>query len=356
MKTQSFFALALVPLALLACGQGDNTDDKTGEVMEDPSGTPSAPVPTGTVAPVVPGAAVSNMIIANPANNYTFASTLSINVVPVQPSSELSFEWGSITRDFIGHEMNAVTDIDMVTLLMWKLDKAELERKLNADELAQSDLVALAMIYTADPSVTSGTLFEMTSFGMPIEQDVLLGYLNIEDYDPALHTYTIMAVTGTTAGEGTRMIQGFQLDPTSTNTQVSMTSDSTGLDYTVDIDGAAPTPVPAATPGITIDWDDMTVTSLGTEFFPNNITEALVAKYPMTVAELEANFLDLELIAEQMYRGEVTSGTSFDLSMTTDAAGNAFPGADATGTWVVALFCGGCANPAPWYLSVLQPQ
>jgi hypothetical protein len=344
---------AALVLGMLAASCGGND---TGET-DDPVTMTTTPTPsTSTSTPVPTPGVVSPMIVASDANNYAFSSTLSINVTPVQPSSELTFDWSSVTTDFIGHDMDPTKDVGMLSLLMWSLPKDELERKLNADELAQSDLVALAMIYPEDTGITTGSLFDMTSFGMPLEQAVLLDYLNIDDYDPATHTYTIMAVTGTVAGEGTRMIQGFQLDAASTNTQVTMTTQSTGLQYTVDIASAAPNLVPAGNPALSIEWGDMELTSLGTEFSVNNVTEALVAKYPLTVAELEANFLDLEIIAERMYRGPVTSGTSIDLSTLKDANGAAFPGADAGGTWIVALFCGSCANPAPWYLSVLQPM
>jgi hypothetical protein len=135
-----------------------------------------------------------------------------------------------------------------------------------------------------------------------------------------------------------------------------MTSDSTLLDYTVDLHSAQPTPIPMGTADLEIDWTAMTLTSLQTEFIPSNITSLLVAKYTQSVADLEANFLDLELIADQMYRSEVTAGTSISLTELTTDDGAPFTGIDGEGTWVVALFCGGCKNPAPWYLSVLQPQ
>ena len=35
--------------------------------------------------------------------------------------------------------------------------------------------------------------------------------------------------------------------------------------------------------------------------------------------------------------------------------GKAFTGISTSGTWIVALRCGSCRNPAPWYLTVLKP-
>jgi hypothetical protein len=377
MKTIRLLGLALITILPLACGgsSGSNPDPVDSTTpgssaavtpSSDPATSTTTAAPGGAGAPgVAPAGAAggANVPAAGPlvlqameANNYAFSSTLTIDVTQVKPSSDLTFDWSGVTRDFLGHDVSAADDIDMVALLMWRLSKPDLEVKLNNDDLQQSDLVAIAMVYADTVGGTTSSLLDMTSFGMPLEPDTLLGYVNIDDYDPAMHTYTLIATRGTTAGEGTLMIQGFQLSPDTENTQVTMTSDSTGLDYTVDMHSAQPTPMPVGTADAEIDWTNMTTTALGTEFIPSNITSLLVAKYTQPVSELEANFLDLELISDQMYRSDVTAGSSISLTKLTADDGTPFTGIDSEGTWIVALFCGSCANPAPWYLSVLQPQ
>jgi len=44
-----------------------------------------------------------------------------------------------------------------------------------------------------------------------------------------------------------------------------------------------------------------------------------------------------------------------NLSTFTNESGQPFTGIDDTGTWVLALSCGDCRNPAPWYLTILEP-
>jgi hypothetical protein len=44
-----------------------------------------------------------------------------------------------------------------------------------------------------------------------------------------------------------------------------------------------------------------------------------------------------------------------DFTTLVDDAGNSFPGIDSTGTWLVALICTNCRNPAPYYLTILKP-
>jgi hypothetical protein len=347
----------------VSAGMGTGTAAGVMGQATDPMTGGSVSASGSTCLPEVDPETGEALLHASEINNYSFSSELSISVTPVKPGAELTFDWSGVNKDFLGHDVNPQTDIDMVSLLMWTLSQEELERKLNADLLAQRDLVAIAVIYTQPTDemdqpvgdrLTAGGLLDFTSFGGPIESDVLFGYLDIDTYPPATHSYTVMAVTGTTAGQGTRMIQSFALDPTSENTHVAMDGTSTGLTYTADLHSLTKTHIPVGTAAITMDWEYMTTNSLGNEFIVTNITEALVARYAQPPEQLEAEFLDLELIADEMYRGEVPFGASVSLSELTDEAGQPFTGIDDNGTWIVALFCGSCANPAPWYLSVLS--
>jgi hypothetical protein len=288
------------------------------------------------------------------ASNYAFSSALSLQPIPVASRTELFFDWSGVTKDFINHAVNPLADIDMITLIVWNLTQTEFETKLNDDALVQNDFEALVTLYT-QKAITSGSLFDFTSFGTELSNDTLLGAVDASALDPATHFYTMMAVTGTTAGEGTRMIQGFVVDPNSANTQVTMDGESTQLAYSVDLHSSQPLGIPAGEAAIAVEWTDMTINAMGREFVPTFIEEVQVARYSLTPAQLEEQFLDLDLIADEMWTAEVPSGTSIVLSDLTNEAGQAFGGIDDTHTWIVALICGRCMNPAPWYISILEP-
>ncbi|HEX7500572.1 MAG TPA: hypothetical protein VF524_09750, partial [Polyangia bacterium] len=81
----------------------------------------------------------------------------------------------------------------------------------------------------------------------------------------------------------------------------------------------------------------------------------LLGHYTQTPAQLEKQFLDIQLIATDLYEAGISIGTRIDFSTLTTSSGKAFSGIDTTGTWLVALQCGACRNPAPWYLSILKP-
>jgi hypothetical protein len=302
-------------------------------------------------------------IVASPADNYKFHSDLTINVTKVKPSSELTFDWSGVTKDLLGHDVDLST-IGMVEIALWNLTLEQFEKKLNDDSLALMNLAIIATIIPSGPTDRTGSIYELTEMGQPVVMSDIQKYLSITDFPPESHIYTAMVADGMDYGKGTRMLTGFQLDATSTNTQVNITSDSTHLMMTADMHSLVSPTVPVGNPNITIDWTNMdtdvnpaNTTAAGLPFDPTQITEVRVGKYSKSIGELEmqSNFLNLDAIADTMYRASVPAGTSLDLSKAKDPNGASFPGIDATANWIIALNCGECANPAPWYLTVVKP-
>ena len=83
----------------------------------------------------------------------------------------------------------------------------------------------------------------------------------------------------------------------------------------------------------------------------------MVGHYNESPTDLEGSkFLDLDRVAKDLYRGNVDSGYVVDFSKLKNSSGDYFKGIDNSGTWLVALICGNCRNPAPLYLSVLKPK
>lgn len=356
----------------LACGLsgcGESGDDSgtgggagtggssagTGGSAGTAAGTGGSTSGTGGSAGTAGGSSCGANVTANAVNNYSFSSTLTFPPVSVMPDTELSFDWSAVTQDFLGHDVDPMTDVDQVSVIMWSLPLEELQTKLNDETLAQRDTTTVPVTLFTDKMRTSGDLLEFTLAGNPVLPEEVMPFFSATEYPPADHTYTVMVASGITLGKGTRMIQSFKLDPASTNTDVVVSNTSTMLDYTVDLDALTPTQIPAATGAVTVDWSGMTVNALGNEFQTTDITRVMLGRYTESVAELEASFLDLELIAEDLYRADVPSGTSIDLSTLMTESGQAFAGIDANSTWVLTLICGDCNNPAPWYLTVLEP-
>ena len=293
---------------------------------------------------------------ADAANNYSFSSSLDIDVQPVAPGVDLTFDWSRVTRDFRGYEVQPEEDIDLVTLVLWKLTEEELEARLNDDSLAQKDTVAFAVVYPEDGQ-TSAQLFDFTGVTRePIEREQLLAYFDPDLYDPDSHVFTVMVEEGTQLGRGTRTLQGMRLGSESDTTDVQIDDESTQLEFSVDLHSSKRTYVPAGESDIDLDWGSMTVNAMGREFIPTNIQEVLVAHFSETPEELEGDkFLKLRTIADDLWSGPVLVGNSIVFSSLVNEAGEAFEGIDDAGTWLVALVCTRCRNPAPWYISILEP-
>jgi len=324
-------AVALLPLMVSACGSS--------------GGSPSVTCTNGT-------------IVANEMNDYAFSSAITLPTVKVKSMSDLSFNWGGVTTDFLGHTVNPVTDLNTIFLLVVDLPIATFQKQLNDDTFNQGDIVITPPPSFSPTGVTTGSLYsDFTAGGEMIDMTKAAPYLNATTYTPANSTFTIAAQTGTNIGTGIRMLQAFQLDDASTSTNVTLTNSSTMLQYSANLHSLHPTGVPAHTAALSIDWGQLTTNALGADVTNTitNITSAIVGHYTQTPAELESQFLNLRTIAQDLYTAQIQSGTSLDFTTLMDSAGNPFPGVDSTGTWLVALICDNCRNPAPWYLTVLEP-
>jgi hypothetical protein len=337
MKNAAIPSLVLV-LVLFApcCGSGPSNNDQHSDNSK-------------------PYECLGSSFRASEKNNYSTWSKMTLPTIKVKPQSELSFDWGSVTHDFITHKLDPKTDLDMMMVLFFQLPLAQLETKLNADSLTQNDLVVAPPLTLRKKGETSAKLFDFDLNGVVVTPEQVMKYFDADFYPPANYTFALAGATGVEVGAGIRVIQAFQLDPTSSNTQVTMTDASTKLDWTANLHDLTPTGIPAGKPEVTLDWGDMTKTGLGTVFDPTQITRALVSHYAEGSGQLEKDFLNIELIATDLYETKVEIGTSIDFStMTKKSDGKSFPGIDDTGTWLVALQCGVCRNPSPWYLSILK--
>jgi hypothetical protein len=341
-----------------ADGSGGNTDGSGGSADGSGGNTDGSGGNSGVC--------MGTTITANEANNYSFSSTLTFPPVRIAPNSDLQFDWSAVTTDFLGRAVDPKKDLNTILVFVWDLSLEELQTKLNADTLASRDLTIVPPLeYATDGNTTSANMLAFTYNGSPIGEgqmvtaDQVLSFFDPSAYDPATHTYTLMAATGDVLGQNTRMIQSFLIDANSTNTAVTMTSDSTELEFEADLTRLTPTTIPAGQANVSLDWSQMTTNALGGDFSgmsATKITSAFIGRYEESPSELSGEkFLNLETIATTLFRKTVETGTSADLSTFEDGSGNRFAGIDDDGTWLVGLQCGECRNPAPWYITVLKP-
>ncbi len=315
--------LSWLPAIWLALGCTDKTSGDSGEA-------------------VAPGIALA------PENNYTFSGTIDVPAIATAPEIDLEICWEDLTSDLQCHETSPTTDIDNVALIrLDHLSQAEVSQGLSGAGLQQADISGYVEYNTADGE-TCASFSQMSFFGSDVDVP--------SEYTTAGSTYLLLLATGTEPGVGARALVFLEPTKGSKVTRIDV-GDACGiLELTVDLQSLTPLSLPAAGPW-EVNWASLETDGQGLAFDPSDIDEVWVARYAgMTPADLEANFLDLEQLATDLYTLPITAGSSADLAQATTAAGATFSGFDAADTWILALRCSRCQNPAPLFLTILSPS
>jgi hypothetical protein len=324
-------------------GSGGTGGGGTGGVVKDAGTTPATCSGTQVTA-------------AANSNNYYFWSKIKLPPITVAPLQDLLFDWTGPAADLTARPIDTKRDINLLTITMWRLPLPELEDRVSTDTLVQRDLVVVPLTLATDGSHTSARLTQFTAGGSPVDRATLLSYFDADFYSPpSNYSYLVTGQGGSTIGQNVRLMQAFQLDPASTNERVKLAPGSARLAYGVDLRNLVRITVPLRRSDIIFDWSGVTKTAAGAAFDPSGVGEVMVGHYTQGPMELEEKFSDLESLAGELYRARVDAVTSLDLSRLTDRNGAAFAGIDENSLWLIALRCGSCHSPAPWFLSILAP-
>lgn len=318
----------IICISLLAACSGEPADgpakDDTGELPE--------PDPTGAVA-------------LTDANNYTFSGTLDAPSFPVAPETDVSLEWSGLTTNLRCQDLDPVADIDNTALLYFPyLTEAEIEHGLSTDTLDQADLGVYLSYEPGD--TTSVSLSQVSFFGTDPEIE---GQFTADS-----GTWLVLLTTGTTVAVGVQMLAFLEPTAGETTTVASLTDGCSVLDYSADLASAARVPVLAGGPWL-LDWSALTRDGQGSPFEPTRADALMVARFDESITDLEADFLDLELLAEETWTYTLTGGTTADLGALSGPS-DPFPGFTTAGTWALALRCTTCPNPAPLFLTFVVPS
>ena len=340
-KTLSLVALAG---ALAACGSsGDDGGDGGG----------------GS------GGGIPDAVLIEDENNYTSTSTLTPPIIDTAPAVNLQICWPDLTIDMQCHEIDPTVDIGQVALLKFGVDVVSPEpgedkyeavaRRLTEGELPMEALDGIIQYETA--GATCARLEDLTNFGTPV--DYTERY--VEDADKV---YMMVWGAGTVAGVGTRAMAF--LNPIADSLNEDVTADLTTscnedgegiLEFTAEFQ--EPLAVPA---GKTLfNWRNVELDGLGNDIASGNIDRILLARYDsLTPDDLETRVFDLELLADDLWEySEFKGGFSFDvLSLEHADSGEVFEGFAEypESTWLLGHQCTTCQNPAPFILTVLEPE
>ena len=309
--------LASLSLALFAaCGDGDGarTGDDTGPVQQ----TPCDPC------------------ILTDAHNYHYAPTLTAPTWTVAPARDLRISWAGLTVDLLGHDLDPTT-LDRALLLVFDgLTAPEILDGMAHDRLDQSQ-VTIALTCTPKEAGCLLSDFNLAGNHLDVQQYLVEG------------SGTWVVAPGWTDQAGLASLALFTADDDAgVEDELSIVDGAAALEVQAEL---APEGTVAVAEGSqpVVDWSGLTVDALGNPVSLSRFDRLRIGRYDMDAATMEADFLDLELLATETWEVDVTGLTSLP---TQEVAG--FPGFTAGPTWVLLLQCSTCMNPAPRFLALVE--
>jgi hypothetical protein len=321
--SRSALGLLLLPLALAACGGGQEEKH-----------------------PVVNG----NVVMTDE-NNYTATSAMTIPSITTKAGADISICWDKLTQDFQCHPVDPTKDITAVSFV----------RFLKVSESDISDFIANGRDF--DPYDYKQFLVQQRAPGTTCTP---LSSLNVGGkgaVSPATEyvvasdkSYMLLFSSGSIIGTGGRTMLFLKPSETSDVTEVSAPNGCGMLDFKAHLADRKKLDVPKNGPWV-LDWSQITRDGLDNQVFFQNIDSLMFAYYEgKTPADLENQFLDLEIIPDLSYRMDIPTGDKHaDLAEGKAEDGTMFPGFQRTsGTWLVALRCSVCKIPTPVALGIFN--
>jgi len=269
------------------------------------------------------------------AHNYAYTGDMSIPSTATASGEDLSLCWEGLVEDLACHGIDPATDIELLSLIRFPhLDEAEVEAGISADDLTQSQLDGYVALETGGETCAQLSAFDF--FGTPIDVP--------SEYTAEGGTYLLMLSSGTEPGQGARMLQ-FLAPSADSDVDLVDIGDGCGtLDFEARIEGS----IAAPEGPWTIDWTALSTNGAGNPFEPTLVDRVTVGFFEgRSPEDLEQSFLDLEL--------EATESLTVELSEVSARAEVDVP-LRSGGTTLLALRCGTCSNPAPLFLTALEPR
>ena len=274
-------------------------------------------------------------------NNYKYSSALDIRQYPLQPQSNALIEWSDLQIDVQGHSVEAEM-IEQLTLVAFlHLTPEEIEEKLADDTLLQAD-ISLYVVCTPE-----NQRCELGDFG------ILGASLYVPEHFTDGQGVWMLALRSAST-RGAHSFAFLIPDQSSSATEVNI--DSTTADLQVDVHFTEHTPllVQRDNPDVHIDWRELTIDGLGNETDPSKMDELFVAQYNGDLEDLERRFFTLDREYQQFWEMNLdSSGTTSLLGLQGETE---FAGFSDEGTWLLALLCSTCLNPAPRFITSVVVQ
>ncbi|MDP2313792.1 MAG: hypothetical protein Q8P41_12865 [Pseudomonadota bacterium] len=273
-------------------------------------------------------------------NNFAYTSELSIGSELLRAETDATIRWDTLTRDVRGGEIDPLGDLNEARLIAFRdLDTEELAYALAHDDLAQADV---SVFVTCTPTNASCALSDFGMFGNTID---------IQQYFQEGYGTWLLAL-GMHGEPGADAMMFLEANATTAAVEARLADTTSALSVEVDLDSLTPLVIPAGDPTVTVDWAGLTRDGLGDPLDHATLDELWVARFVETPEELAEDVFSLEERAQVSWTLDVAG---YDGASLADLEGEApFAGIDRSGTWLMALRCRTCTNPAPRFVTLLK--
>lgn len=273
--------------------------------------------------------------VLSDAQNYRYTAELSVDVVPGSAEVTPVVDWSALRHDLHGHRVGADFDVEEALLLVFlELGPEEVQAALGSDTLQQADVSLFATCTSPDARCGIG---DFTAMGrdVDLEQYYLDGY----------GTWMVLLRSSFEAGAHAMVF----LPPASGGAEeIRIGDDSSKLDVAVDFRSSEPLVV-GGSDAVTLDWSGLTQDGLGNPLAVHQIDRLMLARYDAPLSTLETQVFDLERVADERFDLAVSGRSSATLAELDGP--RPLTDLSAPGTWLLALSCSVCANPAPKFVA-----
>lgn len=273
-------------------------------------------------------------IILSDRHNYVFDSYFLVDSTSILEMQDANVSWDGLRKDILGNELKT-SDISQLSIVRFpQLTQEAVLLGIENDTLRQSDLSGAVELDATGRS--EAMLSDFSINGTPLSpEDELLQESG---------TYLIFA----NKEERVVSLQFFEPRFDENNQDIILTDTSTIIDYSVSF--GEPIAVEEAK-NLYLDWSDLTQTGTGNPIVLQRIDRLVLAGFREDIIELESDFLRSRSFAEMIIEVDVAGVQAIPFSRI-----EAFQDFNPDLTWLLALECSLCLNPAPFFVGSVEQK
>ena len=271
-------------------------------------------------------------IVLEDQNNYAFDASFSVESTPILEAEDALLQWSELSKDLLGNDLE-LSEIDRLSIIRFpRLSQESVLLGLEHDTLKQSDLSGGVELDPSNRAEAWLSEFSMQGTTLIPEEELL----------EELGTYLIFG------NKEERVVSLHFFEPIIgiANQEIQLTDQSTVIDYTVAFGEDI---LAEDAKELYVDWSNLSETGTGNPIDLVRIDRLVLAGFSQSIDALEADFLRSRALADVIIEADVAGVDAIPFSRI-----EGFESFDPELTWLIALECSLCLNPAPFFVGQIE--